>query len=152
MSVNEKVSSKWIALILVVTATLIVVSGVVLFLRQDRATADVHDFESCVAAGNPVMESYPEQCAANGTTYTNETQQAQMPVDETSAYIGLSEEEALEKADQSNTPARVVQRDEEALPVTMDFVLGRYNFYVRDGVVYMVEVEGQASDSPLDEN
>lgn len=30
----------------------------------------VTDFESCVAAGNDVMESYPQQCAHNGQTYT----------------------------------------------------------------------------------
>jgi len=32
--------------------------------------AKVTDFESCAAAGNPVMESYPRQCRANGITYT----------------------------------------------------------------------------------
>lgn len=31
----------------------------------------INSFEECVAAGNPVMESYPEQCAANGKTFTN---------------------------------------------------------------------------------
>lgn len=29
----------------------------------------VTDFDSCVAAGHPVMESYPRQCAAGGQTY-----------------------------------------------------------------------------------
>ena len=29
----------------------------------------VEDFESCVAAGNPVMESYPRQCRHDGVTY-----------------------------------------------------------------------------------
>lgn len=58
-----------------------------------------------------------------------------------SKYIGLTEKAALAKAKQSNIPARVVKRDDEALPVTMDFVSGRYNFYVRDGKVYSVEVE-----------
>jgi hypothetical protein len=33
---------------------------------------DIYDFNSCVAAGNPVMESYPRQCAANGITYVEE--------------------------------------------------------------------------------
>jgi hypothetical protein len=27
------------------------------------------DFQSCVAAGNPVMESYPRQCRANGQNF-----------------------------------------------------------------------------------
>ncbi|MFH0952192.1 MAG: hypothetical protein V1838_03290 [Patescibacteria group bacterium] len=30
----------------------------------------VTNFEECAAAGNPVMESYPRQCAAGGRTYT----------------------------------------------------------------------------------
>ena len=30
---------------------------------------DIVDFESCVAAGNPIMESYPRKCAADGKTY-----------------------------------------------------------------------------------
>lgn len=33
---------------------------------------EVHDFESCVEAGNPVMESYPRQCRADGKTYVEE--------------------------------------------------------------------------------
>jgi hypothetical protein len=27
----------------------------------------ITDFESCASAGNPVMESYPRQCKANGS-------------------------------------------------------------------------------------
>lgn len=30
----------------------------------------ISNFEECVAAGNPVLESYPEKCTANGKTYT----------------------------------------------------------------------------------
>lgn len=33
------------------------------------AAPAVTDFTTCVAAGNPVMESYPRQCAAGGRTY-----------------------------------------------------------------------------------
>lgn len=32
----------------------------------------VTDFESCAAAGNPVMESYPRQCRANGQTFVED--------------------------------------------------------------------------------
>jgi hypothetical protein len=32
----------------------------------------ITNFEQCVAAGNPVMDSFPEQCAANGQTFTKE--------------------------------------------------------------------------------
>ncbi len=32
----------------------------------------INSFEDCVNAGNPVMESYPRQCRANGETFTEE--------------------------------------------------------------------------------
>lgn len=32
----------------------------------------ITSFEECVAAGNGVMESYPEQCAANGQTFVRD--------------------------------------------------------------------------------
>lgn len=31
----------------------------------------ITNFEECKATGNPVMESYPEQCSANGQTFSN---------------------------------------------------------------------------------
>ena len=31
---------------------------------------EITNFEECVAAGNPVMESYPRQCMADGQTFT----------------------------------------------------------------------------------
>ncbi len=36
---------------------------------DDAVESEVSNFEECVAAGNPVMESYPRQCASNGETY-----------------------------------------------------------------------------------
>jgi len=32
----------------------------------------ITNFEECAAAGNPVMESYPEQCMADGQTFVRE--------------------------------------------------------------------------------
>ncbi len=32
----------------------------------------ISSFDECVAAGNPVMESYPPRCNANGQTFTQE--------------------------------------------------------------------------------
>jgi len=34
-------------------------------------TPSVDSYEECVAAGNPVMESYPTRCAADGKTFEN---------------------------------------------------------------------------------
>ena len=35
----------------------------------DTSGTTVNNFEECVAAGNPVMESYPRQCRAEGKTF-----------------------------------------------------------------------------------
>jgi hypothetical protein len=43
--------------------------------QSDSSQKTITNFDECVAAGNPVMESYPEQCAADGQTFVNEEQQ-----------------------------------------------------------------------------
>jgi hypothetical protein len=35
-------------------------------------SVEITNFDECVAAGNPVMESLPRQCSANGQTFTEE--------------------------------------------------------------------------------
>jgi hypothetical protein len=67
-----------IALIaLVVVLTLI--AGLLLSLSriaQQQRMYSIFTFEDCKAAGYPIMESYPEQCATpDGRTFVNETQQ-----------------------------------------------------------------------------
>jgi predicted negative regulator of RcsB-dependent stress response len=37
-----------------------------------QSPSQINSFDECVAAGNAVMESYPEQCAANGKTFTKQ--------------------------------------------------------------------------------
>lgn len=39
-------------------------------LFQDPEEKQIDSFEECSKAGNPVMESYPAQCRANGITFT----------------------------------------------------------------------------------
>lgn len=34
--------------------------------------AEITSFEECIAAGNPVMESYPRQCRAGDTVFVEE--------------------------------------------------------------------------------
>jgi hypothetical protein len=49
------------------------------FLLRDNfgGTHAIKTFEDCVNAGNPVLESYPEQCTAGGQTFVNTTQLSQ---------------------------------------------------------------------------
>lgn len=60
-------------------AGVMVQPGGVLYATDDKAglvyriaygDTRLSGFEECVAAGNPVMESYPRQCRMHGTTYT----------------------------------------------------------------------------------
>ncbi len=56
-------------LIIVILAVSMVIS---LFLNQPKEFTKITDFESCIAAGNPVLESYPRQCKVNGETFVEE--------------------------------------------------------------------------------
>lgn len=64
-------------IILVVVIGLIGGTGYSVYKAQKKKESPksaITNFDECVAAGNPVMESYPEQCAADGKTFSN-TQQ-----------------------------------------------------------------------------
>lgn len=61
-----------LAIIVVVVAVAAVAGWLVYNNSQDDTTSKITNFEECVAAGNPVMDSYPEQCSANGQTFVKE--------------------------------------------------------------------------------
>ncbi len=108
----------------------------------NKSVSPVDSFESCKAAGGSIAESYPEQCFLQGKSFVNHTQHVDASASE---YIGLAEQAAVDKATRTRTPHRVVERDGMQLPVTMDFAPGRLNFYLKDGMVYKVQVEGRES-------
>jgi len=58
----------------------LVIAVAVIATYQAAHQQDVTDFASCAAAGNPIMESYPEQCHHDDTTYTNPDQQPVSPL------------------------------------------------------------------------
>lgn len=62
---------KW-GIILVVTGLLLLVGIFVWVQKADKQP--INSFDACVAAGNAIMTSYPEQCAADGKTFTNPRQ------------------------------------------------------------------------------
>lgn len=55
----------------------VVLVGVGFFVWQmgKDKESQISNFDECVAAGNPVMESFPEKCTANGQTFTNSEEQ-----------------------------------------------------------------------------
>lgn len=106
--------------------------------KRPKPVQAVNDFQSCRDAGGMIAESYPEQCMIDGRSFANDSQ---APVDK-NEYLGLTEQEAATKAEAAKRAHRVVERDGQQLPVTMDFSQGRLNFYIKDGHVVRVDVEG----------
>lgn len=139
MVVNKELKRQLLTWLVVASVTVIVIAAVValLFAKRDK---DINSFQSCKDAGGKILESYPEQCALNGKSFTND---AQSDYSNTDAYIGLTEQAALDKARTENKTVRVVERDSESLAVTMDYMPGRLNLSVKDGKVYQVQVEGE---------
>jgi len=60
-------------LLLIIVAFVVSVGGWTMYKKQNISQS-IDTFEDCVAAGNPIKESYPEQCIANGITYSNNKQ------------------------------------------------------------------------------
>lgn len=133
----------------------------------------VTNYEECVAAGYPVMESDPEQCSDGEQTFTStdstsnndsmpvepdggigdgaepldeiSSEQAQIEAAQALELIGLTEEEAVGVAADNDISFRVVERDGESLPVTMDYRPGRINAVVEGDAVIEYSVEGADS-------
>ena len=61
------------ALIIVFSVAVIAIVGCQFISGTPDAV--VTNFEQCVGAGNPVMESYPRQCRHEGVTYVEELQE-----------------------------------------------------------------------------
>jgi hypothetical protein len=59
-----------------------------------------------------------------------------------SALVGVAEDEAAKVAEGYGWTFRVIERDGESLPVTMDFSPARVNVTVEDGVVVTVQSFG----------
>lgn len=46
--------------------------GGVYIIWQQQASTSINSFDKCVEAGNPVMETYPEQCIHKGRLFTKD--------------------------------------------------------------------------------
>lgn len=59
---------KWAAVFVLIAA------AVLIAWQHINRDSSINSFDECVAAGNPVMESYPEQCSSGGRTFVNPKQ------------------------------------------------------------------------------
>ena len=76
-----------IPMLLGLIVVLTIIAGLMLSLSNIAKQQEMYaisTFAECKAAGYPIMESYPEQCATpDGRTFTNDTQAVQMPPPQT---------------------------------------------------------------------
>lgn len=144
--------------IIAVQAIVILLLGITVAILSGQAPRVVTNFDQCAELfeGNVVETKtwtrVERACDINGERFyqrdMNSTTSPQKNQDNPSSknnsgksFVGLTEEEATTKANEDNTPIRVVERDGEPLPATMDLVDGRVNLYVKNGVVYKAIVE-----------
>lgn len=59
---------KWPILLLMIGGA-IAAGGYVIYEQTGEQERQINGFQDCVAAGNPVLESRPRQCNADGKTY-----------------------------------------------------------------------------------
>ncbi len=116
--------------------------GALVFLNLTPGK-NVSNYAECKAAGGNIAESYPEQCIIDGKTFVNNDANTgnKTNTDDPDGYVGLQEQDALDKAKAENKPARVVKRNGEDLAVTMDYAKGRLNLTVNNGIVEKVDIE-----------
>lgn len=65
----SRLTWKWPILLLIIGLALF--AGWRVIGEQMTKSESILSFDECVAAGNPVLETYPEQCIANGQIFTN---------------------------------------------------------------------------------
>lgn len=66
---------KFILVIITIIILLVALLGWKLYSDKTNSNlqpSQINSFDECVAAGNAIMESYPEQCAANGKIFTKQ--------------------------------------------------------------------------------
>lgn len=132
--------SNWRWLIVTLVIAVVVLIGAVAYAVFFQGK-DVNSFQACKEAGGNMTQDQPQQCEINGKTFTDKADKESDSQTEQSGYIGLTEQEALDKAKQEDREARVVERDGESLLVTMDISHGRVNLTVEDGKVVDVYIE-----------
>jgi len=82
--------AKTITLILILSLFSIGLAATAIFLNKSMTEKKITDFESCAAAGNPIMESYPARCMTkDGKSFT---QKIDRPVEDPTSQPLISED------------------------------------------------------------
>lgn len=109
--------------LLIVLAAIVAGTGYYVWLNRDInlnssnivPTSSISNFDECVAAGNPIMESYPEQCAADGQTFVKEISSPIVPTENEVSTKGWSSYTSNKGAFSLKFPPKWVQAEEPEL-------------------------------------
>ncbi len=86
MTVPKPSPTLIIVTILAIVLVTIIAVGIALFINNQRANA-ISNYEQCVQAGHPILESYPEQCVTpDGKSFTRQLTDAEKKLLEDSSY------------------------------------------------------------------
>lgn len=112
----KKLDTKGFGVLQIIQAILLVgaIGGAGFYVysaQNEKKTAEdsskqIKSFDECVAAGNPVMESFPEQCSVSGQTFINEKQKIALSLDKSKLPQGWNV---------TNETANVVSLDNSAI-------------------------------------
>ena len=102
------------------------------YKEQYTAPGKINSFDACVAAGNPVMESYPRQCAANGETFTEQIDTGDVVVkdefdgkvvyEDSSAPLSFFEDDCSLRGGVFDTCGTICAPDAEVCPTVCAYV------------------------------
>lgn len=99
-------------IIVVVTITLIGVGAAISRTQYLKESFTVTNFDQCVAAGNPVMESYPAQCQAEDGRIFAEDLPPRLSAQRTCATVNIPADVSLDTfLDRANGSVEVRWRD-----------------------------------------
>lgn len=146
---------RWVIVVLCSAAVIAVCVAAYMQFFGEKNT-QVNSFVSCKEANGRITEDNPSKCEIDGKQFTDgqrgvddsdiakpdeSTGKSATDAEIREAYIGLSEEDAIARAESEDRPVRVVARDDEQINSTTDLRDGRLNLTIKDGKVASVEVE-----------
>lgn len=90
-----------IGLFIIMTSLVGVIAVLLLNANKDDNSSEITNFQECIDAGNPAMESYPRQCRAGDQTFVEEIEGLPLaPPDVPEGQIGEPIEEPSEPSAQ----------------------------------------------------
>lgn len=144
---ETKEKSKTPIVIAIALVALIAVAGIV-FLTTNKSSDEVKQTSTTTQATDAPTTSASSVPSTNTQTMCSDhikSAGSEAPFDSANqcsqfldSLIGLSEEQATTKAEDNDLVLRVIQRDGEDLPATMNFVSNRVNISIADDKITKV--------------